>query len=58
MKYEVVEFAGAWVVQRDGVEVARFAQQDDALADVAERLRDPQQKARRYSLTMRFQPRR
>ena len=58
MKYEVLEEAGAWIVQRDGVEVARFAQQDDALADVAERLRGKTADDGSYSLTMRYQPRR
>ena len=57
MKYELVESDGAWVVQRDGVEVSRFAQQEDALADVADRLRDPEAGSSSYSLTMRFQPR-
>jgi hypothetical protein len=57
MKYEVLEDCGVWIVQRDGVEVARFAQQDDALADVAERLREKSTDAGSYSLTMRYQPR-
>jgi hypothetical protein len=57
MNYEVLEDGGAWIVQRDGVEVARFAQQDDALADVAERLRDDAADTGSYSLTMRYQPR-
>jgi hypothetical protein len=57
MKYEVLEDSGAWIVRRDGVEVARFAQQDDALADVAERLRETPTDVESYSLTMRYQPR-
>lgn len=57
MKYEVLEDAGAWIVQRDGVEVARFAEQDDALADIAERLREKPAVSGSYSLTMRYQPR-
>ncbi len=57
MKYEVVEDGGEWIVQREGVEVARFGQQDDALADIAERLRDKSPDAGSYSLTMRYQPR-
>ena len=57
MKYEVLEEAGEWVVQRDGVEVARFAQQDDALADVAERLKAHDANDGSYSLTMRYQAR-
>ena len=57
MKYEVLEDSGAWIVHRDGVEVARFAQQEDALADVAERLREKSTDVGSYSLTMRYQPR-
>jgi hypothetical protein len=57
MRYEVLEQAGEWIVMRDGVEVARFAQQDDALADVAERLREKPKDSGSYSLTMRYQPR-
>lgn len=36
----MVETAGEWVVSRDGQELARFAGQDEALNDVAVRLRD------------------
>jgi len=57
MKYEVLEEAGEWIVTRDGAEVARFRQQDDALADVAERLRGNSTESGSYSLTMRYQPR-
>ena len=39
MKYEVVEQSDAWIVSREGVELGRFCAQDDALSDVAERLR-------------------
>ena len=39
MKYEVIERADQWVVAREGVELAWFRAQDDALSDVAERLR-------------------
>jgi hypothetical protein len=39
MKYEVAERADEWVVSREGVELGRFRTQDDALSDVAERLR-------------------
>ena len=39
MKYEVVEHADEWVVSREGVELARFRAQDDALNEVARRLR-------------------
>ena len=57
MKYEVLEDGGEWIVQREGAEVARFADQDDALAFVAERLRDPDRAPGSYSLTMRYQSR-
>jgi len=39
MKFEVVETGGEWVVSREGEELARFAEQDQALNDVAGRLR-------------------
>jgi hypothetical protein len=57
MNYEVLEEGGEWVVTRDGEEVARFPQQDDALADVAQRLRGNPEDSGSYSLTMRYQPR-
>jgi hypothetical protein len=57
MKYEVLEESGVWVVQLDGVEIARFAEQDDALADVAERLKGHDAGDGSYSLTMRYQAR-
>jgi hypothetical protein len=57
MKYEIVEDAGEWIVQRNGVEVARFAHQDQALSDIAERLRGTTARTGSYSLTMRYQPR-
>lgn len=34
-----MENSGEWVVSRDGQELARFAGQDEALHDVAARLR-------------------
>lgn len=40
MKFEVVETGGEWVVSREGEELARFAEQDAALNDVAGRLRE------------------
>lgn len=40
MKFEVVESGGEWVVSREGEELARFGAQDEALNDVAGRLRD------------------
>ncbi|MGA0607588.1 hypothetical protein ACO2Q0_16475 [Phenylobacterium sp. VNQ135] len=39
MKYEVVQSDDQWVVSRDGQELARFAGQDEALNEVAVRLR-------------------
>ncbi|MFI4949695.1 MAG: hypothetical protein ACHP7A_01505 [Caulobacterales bacterium] len=57
MKYEVVENRGEWIVRRDGVEVARFDQQLDALSDVAERLSQADEGADSYSLAMRYQAR-
>jgi hypothetical protein len=39
MRYEVVQDADEWVVCREGSELARFADQERALNDVAERLR-------------------
>jgi hypothetical protein len=59
MKFEVVEDDGGWIVRRDGVDVARHREQEQALADIAERLRadrhaDPDVS---YSLTMRYQAR-
>jgi hypothetical protein len=58
MKYEVLEESGEWIVQCEGAEVARFAKQDDALAHVAEQLRDREAESGSYSLTMRYQARR
>jgi len=56
MKFEVVESAGEWIVRCEGQEVARFAAQEEALNDVAARLReaDASQPA---SLSMRYQRR-
>ena len=57
MKFEVVENCGAWIVRRDGVEVARFMEQDGALTDVGERLRTLEVAGRAVSLAMRYEPR-
>lgn len=40
MRFEVVEGAGEWIVRSEGCELGRFDEQDQALHDVAERLRD------------------
>ena len=39
MRYEVIEDQDDWVVAADGCELARFADQDTALHDVADRLK-------------------
>jgi len=57
MKFEVVENGGEWIVRRDGVELARFGEQLEALADVTERLREDQADDASYSLAMRYQAR-
>jgi hypothetical protein len=57
MKYAVVETAGEWIVQRDGLELARFRDQIEALAHVADLLRDHDQADGSYSLAMRYRAR-
>jgi hypothetical protein len=58
MKFEVVESDGDWIVRRDGVELARLGDQEEALNDIAERLRnDGGEGELSYSLTMRYQAR-
>lgn len=57
MKFEVVESAGEWIVQHDGVEVARYPQQALALTDVARRLREAEVGEAGASLAMRYQAR-
>lgn len=57
MKFEVVEDMGQWIVRRDGAELARYAEQFEALADVAERLRAADRIDGSYSLAMRYRPR-
>ena len=54
MKYEVVENADEWIVRREGVELARFRGQDDALGDVAERLRATEHGDGAVSLSVRY----
>jgi hypothetical protein len=54
MKYEVVEKADEWVVSREGVELSRFRSQDDALNDVAERLRTAGSVEGPVSLSVRY----
>jgi hypothetical protein len=57
MKFEVIETGGEWVVQFDGVEVARFAEQTAALDHVAGRLRDAQPGEDGVSLRVRYESR-
>ena len=39
MRYEVVEERDEWIVRREGCELARFRDQEQALNDVTRRLR-------------------
>jgi hypothetical protein len=57
MKYAVVEAAGEWIVQREGLELARFRDQIEALTHVADLLRGHEQTDGSYSLSMRYQAR-
>jgi hypothetical protein len=57
MKYEVIESAGEWIVQHDGVELARFADQHEALDEVAGRLRAVEPGDNAVSLRVRYQAR-
>lgn len=38
MRYDLTEAAGQWIVQCDGVEMARFSARLDALEDISLRL--------------------
>ena len=40
MRFEVVEEADEWIVRSEGCELARYGDQDAALHDVADRLRE------------------
>ena len=57
MKFEVVEALEQWIVRRDGVELARYGDQLEALADVAKRLQCAGDVEGSHSLAMRFRPR-
>lgn len=57
MKFEIVEDAGAWIVLCEGQEVARFLEQDHALADIASRLKEQPGVDACFSLSMRYQVR-
>ena len=56
MRFEVVEDAGEWIVRSEGCELGRFADQEQALHDGAERLREADASAP-AALAMRFQSR-
>ena len=57
MKYEVIESGGEWIVQSEGVEIARFAEQSAALDHVAARLREVEPGEDTVSLRVRYQAR-
>jgi hypothetical protein len=57
MKFEVIETSGEWIVRRDGVELARYGDQLEALADIGERLREAGEANASYSLAMRYEHR-
>lgn len=57
MKFEVVESEAQWIVKWQGVEVARFPEQELALNEVAIRLRDTPTGEGSVSLAMRYQAR-
>lgn len=54
MRFEVVEEADEWIVRSEGCELARFGDQDTALHDVADRLRNADSKAP-AGLSVRYQ---
>jgi hypothetical protein len=56
MRYEVIEESDDWVVASDGCELARYGDQDRALSDVAERLKDADASAP-ASLSVRYKTR-
>jgi hypothetical protein len=58
MNYEVIEQAGDWIVQHDGVEVARYPEQDLALSEVSRRLSEAEVGDDGASLAVRYQARR
>lgn len=56
MRYEVIEDSGEWIVASDGRELARFNDQDAALHDVADRMRDADASSP-ASISVRYQAR-
>ena len=57
MKYEVIQSNGEWVVQSEGLELARYQDQSAALDDVAVRLREVDPGEAPVSLRVRYQAR-
>lgn len=57
MKYEVIQSGGEWIVQSEGVELARFDEQSAALDHVAALLRDAEPGPDAVSLRVRYQAR-
>ena len=57
MKYEVIQAADEWIVQSEGAELARFAEQDQALEHVAARLREAEPGEDAVSLRVRYEAR-
>ena len=54
MKYEVVESPEEWIVSREGIELARFDEQVQALDNIAERLRTAETIEGSISLSVRY----
>ena len=57
MKLEVVEDRDAWIVRQDGEDLARHRDQDRALADAAQRLRDCPRDRQPHSFAVRYRER-
>jgi len=57
MRYEIIEDQNDWVVAQDGCELARFADQDTALHDVAGRLKAADDGESMASLAVRYRTR-
>jgi hypothetical protein len=55
MRFEVVEEADEWIVRSEGSELARYGDQEKALHDVADRLREADS-GQPASLSVRFRP--
>lgn len=54
MKFEIVEEPDGWAIRCDGVEVSRCGDQDEAFADIAERLRECGTADASHSLGVRY----